>query len=53
MVCEMSDIEKNEDEVLGSDVSDEALETAAGTGGTIAAHYTLYFCTAVDLCPGP
>jgi hypothetical protein len=49
----MSDISQTEDEMLAYDVSDEALETAAGAGSNIAAHYTLYFCTALDLCPGP
>jgi hypothetical protein len=49
----MSYIEQNEDEVLGSDVSDEALECAAGAGEKFLGIYTLYFCTAMDLCPGP
>jgi len=49
----MSDISQTEDEMLAYDVSDEALETAAGAGSNIAANYTLYFCTALDLCPGP
>jgi hypothetical protein len=39
-----------EDEMLAYEVSDEALETA-GTGGEKA--YTLFYCTALDLCPGP
>ena len=48
----MSDIALDQtEEILASDVSDEALETAAGTGDEI--HYTLYYCTALDLCPGP
>ena len=33
------------------DISDEALESAAGSEK--AGNYTLYFCTALDLCPGP
>jgi hypothetical protein len=49
----MSDIEQNGNEMLVYDISDEALETAGGTGDKIAANYTLYFCTAMDLCPGP
>jgi hypothetical protein len=39
------------DDILTCDVSDEALEIAAGDKR--AGHYTLYFCTALDLCPGP
>ncbi|HEV8464500.1 MAG TPA: hypothetical protein VGQ63_05800 [Pseudolabrys sp.] len=39
------------DAILTCEVSDEALEIAAGDGR--AGHYTLYFCTALDLCPGP
>mgnify|MGYP000426183539 CR=1 FL=1 len=42
----------NED-VLAFEVSDEALEIAAGTGSEKAANYTLFYCTALDLCPGP
>jgi hypothetical protein len=34
-------------------ISDEALEAAAGTGSDRAAKYTLFYCTALDLCPGP
>jgi len=41
------------EEILTAAVSDEALETAAGIGKEIAGHYTFYFCTALDLCPGP
>ena len=39
------------EEILSYEISDEALESAAGTKR--AAHYTLYYCTALDLCPGP
>jgi hypothetical protein len=39
------------EEILTNDVSDEMLESAGGTGN--AGRYTLYFCTALDLCPGP
>ena len=41
------------EEILACDVSDEALETSAGTGSEIAGRYTLFYCTALDLCPGP
>jgi hypothetical protein len=39
-----------EEEILARQISDEALELA---GSATAANYTLYFCTALDLCPGP
>ena len=41
-----------EEAILACQVSDEALE-AAGTEGEKAANYTLFYCTALDLCPGP
>jgi DNA helicase TIP49 (TBP-interacting protein) len=41
------------EEMLNYEVSDEALETAAGIGEEAARRYTLYFCTALDLCPSP
>jgi hypothetical protein len=39
------------EEILSYEISDEALESAAGTKW--AANYTLFYCTALDLCPGP
>jgi hypothetical protein len=36
---------------LSCEISDEALESAAGTKQL--ANYTLFYCTALDLCPGP
>ena len=39
------------EEILSYEISDEALEGAAGTKQ--AANYTLFYCTALDLCPGP
>jgi len=41
---------KTEQEVLSFDVSDEALESAAGT--TEYANYTLGACTGLSVCPG-
>ena len=41
------------EEVILSEVSDEALESSAGTGRANAGNYTLFYCTALDLCPGP
>ena len=46
-------LDETEEEMLAYEVSDEALETAAGAGSEKAGNYTLYFCTALDLCPGP
>jgi hypothetical protein len=42
-----------EEAMLAYEVSDEALETAAGAGSKKAGNYTLYYCTALHLCPGP
>jgi hypothetical protein len=41
------------EEIFSCEVSDEALEVAAGIGDKIAGQYTLFYCTALDLCPGP
>lgn len=46
-------LDQTEERMLAYEVSDEALESAAGTASDKAANYTLYFCTALDLCPGP
>ena len=43
-------LDQAEEEILTHQISDEALEMA---GSETAANYTLYFCTALDLCPGP
>ena len=48
----MSDTRPDQtEEILSYEMSDEALESAAGTKR--AANYTFYYCTALDLCPGP
>jgi hypothetical protein len=49
----MNDIVLNqtEEEILTIDVSDEALETAAGTGKEKAANYTGMFCSDLASCP--
>ena len=44
-------IDQVEEEMLAYEISDAALETAAGTAR--AGNYTLFFCTALDICPGP
>jgi hypothetical protein len=41
------------EQILTFEVSDEALEIAAGTGKEKMGRYTLFFCTALDICPGP
>jgi hypothetical protein len=45
-------LDQTEEEILTCEVSDEALETAAGTGKEKAANYTLGFCTGLSACPG-
>jgi hypothetical protein len=44
-------LEQTEEEIFTYEVSDAALESA--TGNERAGNYTLYFCTALDLCPSP
>ena len=39
------------EEILFYEISDEVLESAAEARR--AANYTLFYCTALDLCPGP
>ena len=46
-------LDETEEVMLAYEVSDEALEIAAGTGSEKAGNYTLYYCTALHLCPGP
>jgi hypothetical protein len=46
-------LDQTEEEMLAYEVSDETLETAAGTGSEKAGNYTLLYCTALSLCPGP
>jgi hypothetical protein len=45
-------LDQNEEEILTYEVSDEALETAAGTGKEKAGNYTLGACTGLSVCPG-
>jgi hypothetical protein len=44
-------LDQVDEEILSYNVSDEALETAAGTGKEKAANYTLGFCTGMSVCP--
>lgn len=46
-------LDQTDEDILTYEVSDEALETAAGTGSEKAENYTLNYCTALHLCPGP
>jgi len=46
-------LDQTEERMLAHEVSDEALESASGTASDKTGNYTLYFCTALDLCPGP
>jgi hypothetical protein len=43
-------LDQTEEELLAYEVSDEALETAAGTGSKQAGNYTLV-CTFFHYCP--
>ncbi|MGA2894382.1 MAG: hypothetical protein ABSE22_16065 [Xanthobacteraceae bacterium] len=46
-----SNIDQREEEILTFDVSDEALEAAAGTMKDKAGAFTLAFCSGLDTCP--
>ena len=43
--------DKTEEEILAYEVSDEALESAAGTESEKARKYTLAWCTWLTGCP--
>jgi hypothetical protein len=45
-------IDQREEEILTFEVSDEALEAAAGTVKEKAGAFTLAFCSGLDTCPG-
>ena len=45
------ELDQVEEKLLAHQIADEALEMAAGSKP--AANYTLFYCTALDLCPGP
>ena len=44
-------LEQTEQEIFSFEVSDEALEAAAGTVGEKAANYTLAACSGLSVCP--
>jgi len=41
-----------EDDFVFADITDDALEKLALNVDGVA-NYTMFFCTALDLCPGP
>jgi hypothetical protein len=45
-------LDQTEEEILTYEVSDDALETAAGAGKEKAGAYTLAHCTGLSACPG-
>jgi hypothetical protein len=45
-------LEQIEQEILAFEVSDETLETAAGTVREKVANYTLAACSGLSVCPG-
>jgi hypothetical protein len=47
----MNHYDLTDEHILTFEVSDEALETAAGTGKEKAGNYTLGFCTGLSACP--
>jgi hypothetical protein len=51
-IAPMTDLHIQEEEILSFDVSDEALEAAAGSLKTKAGAFTLAFCSGLDTCPG-
>jgi hypothetical protein len=47
----MTDYIQREEEILSFEVSDEALEAAAGSVREKAGAFTLAFCSGLDTCP--
>jgi len=46
------ELDQTEEEILSFEVSDSALEAAAGKGNESVANYTLGGCTSLLNCPG-
>ena len=44
-------IDQTEEEILTFEVSDETLETAAGTGKGKVENFTISFCSGLSTCP--
>ena len=47
-----NELDPKETEILVSEVTDEALERAAGIGDAKAGAWTLGACTGISVCPG-
>ncbi len=47
-----NELDPNETEILVSEVTDEAIERAAGIGNAKAGAWTLGACTGISVCPG-
>jgi len=45
--------EQNEEDPLVQEISDAALESMTCAPMGLVGHYTLFYCTQLDLCPGP
>jgi|AmaraimetFIIA100_FD_contig_31_15013836_length_347_multi_2_in_0_out_0_1 hypothetical protein len=45
-------LDQEEKDLLICEISDESLETLGRPENQVA-HYTLWYCTALNLCPGP
>ena len=45
--------DQNEEDLITSEISDEALESAVAPDRRAVAGYTLFLCTGLDVCPGP
>lgn len=43
--------DRTEEDLFASEISDEALESAAGMGLGMAANPTIALCTGLDSCP--
>jgi len=46
-------LQQNEEELFNCEITDDALENLMRIADEKAASYTLFFCTSLDLCPGP
>lgn len=51
MSDDATEADQTTNEILAYEISDDALENAVSIGR--AGNYTVLFCTALDLCPGP
>jgi len=49
----MNKVKDDHEDLLTYEISDDALENVAHSPMDRAGNYTLYYCTYLDLCPGP